>query len=380
MSEAPEAWKKYLAWLRLYVAVSPESAEDAWKVAQCFDAVKPEDQIPGHFYRYAHDNSLIAFKADGSGQWYPSGQMPEGFDPARVVELPDFLVKNLRDELVSLLNAALENAPDHQQIAEKIEIINNLHTADRAARLLASLLTTLRQVAESGAAKVEFLEQAANQMVGKELLAGKVTGRDAAGVVFMSAMAKQLAQMDEKTCLAIVTRMLNIAAGSTEELGAAMLKECIRLNLKEQIAGALSALQSTGNEIVKQAQAGTYPEGHPEYCLEIYYGGILQAIPYLLSAQDNYTFLKNAPGLTEDEREIFAQREEATEERAVRLRYALLFATGDLDQSRLRSMQGYTRFLLKQDRKKADEFVRQTIEYQFFYPRNFVSVLTGESA
>jgi hypothetical protein len=270
MPESPLAWKKYLAWLRLYVAESPETAEDAWKVAQCFESVKPENRMPGRFYRAADDGSLIAFKADGSGQWYPSGQTPEGFDPARVVNLPDFAVKTLREELVSLLSAGLDNAPNRQQIAEKIEIIENLQTAEREASLLASFRGTLRQVPENAAAKVESLERAANQMVGKELLEGKVTGRDTAGVVFMSAMAKQLAQTDEKTCLGILARLLEIPAGSTEELGAAMLKECFRLNLKQQIAAALRAIENSGNEIVKQAQEGTYPDGHPEYCLEIY--------------------------------------------------------------------------------------------------------------
>jgi hypothetical protein len=159
-----------------------------------------------------------------------------------------------------------------------------------------------------------------------------------------------------------------------------MMKDCFKLNMKDQIAAALSALESSGNAIVKQAQAGAYPEGHPEYCLEIYYGSILQAIPYLLSAQDNYFFLKNAPNLTDDEKEIYAQRNDATEERAVRLNNALLYAAQDVDQSRLRAKQAYARYLLTQDKKKADEFVRQTIMYEFFYPSNFASVLTGETA
>ena len=380
MQDLPAAWKQFNAYLRLYVAVTPESAEQSWRQAKCFDAIRPEDRTPGHYYRFHDDDSLIEFKPDGSGQWHPADQLPDGFDPARVVDVPAFPVKSLRDELLSLLNGALENSSDCEQITEKIAIISNLSMPERAARLLAGFRGALQQVPETVAAKMQFLEQAASQMVGRELPAGKVHGRDTAGVLFISALAKQLAALNEKVCLAILAGLLKVQAGSMEELGAIMMNECWHLNLKPQVSEALSQLQSSGNGIVKQAQEGAYPDGHPEYCLEIYYGGILQAIPYLLSAQDNYFYLRNASNLTEDEQEIYAQRQEATEERTVRLNNVLLYAAQDVDQSRLRAKQVYIRSLMKTDTQKAEEATRQAIEFEFFYPRNFRSVLIGNPA
>ena len=379
MAELPDAWKRFNAYLRLYVAVTPESGEESWRRARRFEAIPIEDRIPGHYYRFGNDGDLIEFKADGSGQWHPAGQAPEGFDTARVIDVPEIAVKSLREELVSLLSEALQDSPDREQIEERIDTIRNLPTAERAARLLASFRDALRLVSETGTARVQFLEQAANQMVGKELLAGKVHGRDTAGAVLISALTQQLAQLDDKVCLGILTWLLKVPAGSMEELGVAMLRQCWQFNLKQQVAAALNALQASGNGIVKTAQEGAYPEGHPEYCLEIYYGSILQAVPYLLSAQDNYFLLKAAPNLTEEELEIFAQRQEATEERAVRLNNALLYAARDVDQSQLRTKQAIIGGLLKTDAKKAEAMVRQTIEFEYFYPRNFHSILIGES-
>ena len=59
---------------------------------------------------------------------------------------------------------------------------------------------------------------------------------------------------------------------------------------------------------------------------------------------------------------------------------ALVYAVSDVDLSRLREKQAFVAHLMTLDVKKADAFVRQTIDYEYFYPTNFRDILTGQQS
>ena len=380
MDRHDQPWRRYIAFLRLYAAITPEDGESAWQFARRFDALSLVEKSPGHWYRCADDNSLIEYKTDGSGQWHRDGKLPVDVDPATVVALPLFEVKSLRDEMIEILRRVPDQQTNHGEAAELMRIIDDLPSAERAARLLASLRGTLAQVPDDVARKVEFLQQAARQLNGPELLAGKARGRDVAGLLFISALAGALTSLELPLQLDILGRLSTLPAGSIEELGVQMLKYCWSRNLREPVLAALAALRSNGDAILDQARQGNYPEGQAEFALDIFYGSLLQALPSYLSLEGNYHLLSTVPGLTEEDKEAFEQKAEAAEERTVRLSNALVYAVSDVDLSRLREKQAFVAHLMTLDVKKADAFVRQTIDYEYFYPTNFRDILTGQQS
>ena len=123
---------------------------------------------------------------------------------------------------------------------------------------------------------------------------------------------------------------------------------------------------------------GMYPEGEPELQLEIYYGSLLKAMPYLLAAAKGYHQLSVMPNLSEDDREAFAHKYGTADEKAVRVLTALYFAVLDVDGSRLAEQRGFVQSLLKVDRKKAEGLVTELVDLQFFYPPAYKALLMGD--
>jgi hypothetical protein len=372
---------RYSAYLRLYVAWTPESAETAWQDMHRFERLGDEQKQPGHWYRYAGSAGLIEVTPDGSGQWHQDGKLPDGVEPAAVIEIPAAEpVPTLLDEMLAILKRVPKTAPHHAETVEMIQVLKDLPTPERAARLVKNFQSTLATVPASADEQIRFLRQASQQMVGTELLTGKVRGYDVAGVLIVTAIAEAMAAADPQTCSAVLTKAAAQEVGSLAELGSRVMQDCWWRKMEEKVTAGLDSLRSEGERIVRSAQQGVYPEGHPELALDMYYGGLLQAIPYLLAAEEGYHKLKHAPNLTEDDRGGFAHKSETAEEKLVRIRTALLYAAQDVDLSRLRGKQAEVRELLRTDRQKAEALVSEIINLEFFYPLNFRSVLLGEPA
>ncbi|MDQ2839496.1 MAG: hypothetical protein M3Y72_00320 [Acidobacteriota bacterium] len=372
---------RYSAYLRLYVAWTPESGEAAWQNAHHFERLSDEQKQPGHWYRCEGLAGLIEVTSDGSGQWHQDGKLPEDVDPGTVIEIPAAEpAPTLLDEMIALLKRVPKTAPHYAETVEMIEVLKDLPTPERAARLVKSFQNTLATVPAVAEEQIRFLRQASQQMVGTELLAGKVRGYDVAGVLIVASIVEAMAVTDPQTCSAVLTKAAALEVGSLAELGSRVMQDCWWRKMQDNVTVGLDSLRSEGEKIVRSAQQGLYPEGHPELALDMYYGGLLQAIPYLLAAEEGYQKLKHAPNLTEDDAEAFAHKSETAEEKLVRIRTALLYAAQDVDLSRLRRKQAEVRELLRTDRPKAEALVSEIINLEFFYPLNFRSVLLGEAA
>ncbi len=86
MSITPEGKvHRYNAYLRLYVALSPQHGELGWQRTQWFEALPEEQKQPGHWYRYEGFEGLTEVRVDGSGEWHKDGKLPQGVDPKTVV-------------------------------------------------------------------------------------------------------------------------------------------------------------------------------------------------------------------------------------------------------------------------------------------------------
>jgi hypothetical protein len=373
----------YSAYLRLYVEWTPEHGESAWQQAQQFEQLSQEQKMPGHWYRYEGEDGLIEVQADRSGEWHGDGKLPEGVDAASVVVIPrGRAVPGLQDRLVAMLEGLPKEAPsdtaNRAEIEEMIAMVRDLPSATRAQRLVKNFQKTLASVPAVAEEQVRFLRQASQQMVMKDLLAGRVRGYDVAGVLLIAAIAEAVAATDAQMCVAMMTKAAGLEVRELAESGARVIDDCWWRGMPEKVTAALDSLRSTGEGMIRSAQEGRYPEGHPEMLLDIYYASLLQAVPYMLAAEEGYHKLMMAPKLSQEDKERFAHKAETAEEKLVRLDEALLYATLDVDLSRLRGKQAEIRALVKTDREKAEALAFETINLQFFYPLNFKSVLMGD--
>lgn len=372
---------RYSAFLRLYVAWTPEHGEAAWQDAHQFERLSDEQKQPGHWYRYKGTTGLIEVQADHSGEWHADGKLPEDVDPGSVIEIPaGEPVPTLLDEMVAILRRLPKTAPNHSEVAETIAFLKDLPMPERAARLVRNFQNTLATVPALAEEQMRFLRQASQQMVGKELLAGKACGYDVAGVLIVAAIAEAIAATDPQTCSKVLAKAAALEVGALAELGSHVIADCFWRDMQEKVTAGLDSLRSQGERIIRSTQEGLCPEGQPELVLDIYYGGLLQAVPYLLAAEEGYHQLLHAPNLSEDDADAFAHKAETAEEKLVRMREALLYAAQDVDLLRLRSKQAEVRALSKMDPAKARALVREIIELEFLYPLNFTSVLLGEEA
>ena len=379
--EAEDPAHRFGAYRRLYAAMSPDEGETAWQTAHRFDRLSDEQKQPGHWYRFPGEIGLIEVQADRSGEWHADGILPDGLDPASVIEIPQGdPAPSLLDEMVAILSAAPATAPNHAEVEETIAYLKDLPTPDRAARLAKSFQKTLATVPAIAEDQLRFLRQASQQMVGTELLAAKACGRDVSGVLMIAAIAEAVAAADPQTCVKLVVKSAGLEVGSCDELGSHFIEDCFWRGLQDKLIAGLDSLRSQGETILRSAREGVYPEGHPELVLDIYYGGLLQAVPYLLAAEEGYHKLSLAPDLADDDRDAFAHKAETAEEKLVRMTEALLYAAQDVDLSQLRRSQAEVRWLLQKDAAKAKSRVHEIIDLEFLYPPNFASVLTGENS
>ena len=365
---------RYNAYLRFYVAWSPQSAEASWQEAHRFDCLSDDQKQPGHWYRYAGSPGLIEVQADHSGEWHSDGKLPGDVDPASVIEIPAFeAVPTLQEEMASILNSV----PCTTQTQEMLTVLRDLPTPDRAARLAKNFQNVLLTVPAVAEEQLRFLRQASQQMVGTELLAGKACGYDVAGILLIAAIAESVASTDPQTCSAMLSKAATLEVGAMAELGSRVIQDCWWRNKQQEVTAGLDALRSQGEKTIQSARQGLYPEGHPELILDVYYGSLLQAVPYLLGAEEGYHKLTCAPSLTSDDAARFAHKAETAEEKLVRMRTALLYAAQDADLSRLHAKQAEIAVLRAADPAKGNARVNEIIDLEFFYPPAFRSVLWG---
>jgi hypothetical protein len=237
----------------------------------------------------------------------------------------------------------------------------------------------LAEVPDVAEEKVRFLRKASQCMVGTELLEGRATGYDAAGVLIVEAIAEQLLG-NEAVCRTVLANAAARPAHATAEMAALMIDDCWYRGLGDKITAALDMLRQRGEQVVEEARKGAYPDGHPEMTLDIYYGGILQAIPYLLAANAGYTKLSHAP-VGPEERARYQKKANTSEEKLVRLRTALLYAVSDVDLSQLYDKQARVAAVLRTgDKDHAEALVHEIIDLEYFYPSTFRSVLLGPAS
>ncbi|MEO6982673.1 MAG: hypothetical protein ABI072_06105 [Edaphobacter sp.] len=371
---------RFNAYLRLYVSTMPQAGEDTWRANEQFERLGAAAKEPGHWYRFAGLAGLIEVDADRSGEWHPDGVLPEGVDPALVVHVPEGEpAPTLLDHMTSILREVPETAPNYAQVMELLATLKDLGSPERSGRLVRSFQQTLATVPAVAEEQLRFLGQASQQMVGQELLAGKARGYDAAGMLLIAAIARAVADGDPKLCTELLAKARTWELVAIDEMASRLIEECWYRGLAAKLTAAFDAIRHDGEAVIASAREGLYPEGHPELVLDIYYGSVLQAVPYLLAAHTGYYKLSKALA-PPDDIEGFAHKANTAEEKLIRLTTALLYAVRDVDLAQLRDKQARIAAVLRAgDREHAEALVNEIIDLEFFYPPRFRSVLLGDA-
>jgi hypothetical protein len=370
---------RFSACLRMYVSGVPEGRELAWREAQLFDRLPLSSRLPGTFYRYQSETSVIEFRADGSGQFHADGKLPAEVDPSRVVVIPDGgPVPTLMEEMLSLLGQVTEPKESADWAADLAATLKNLASPARSLRLVQGFQAVLAKASGSAKSQLEFLRPAALKMVESDLLLGRVTAPDACGLLMLTALAEAVAAQDEELCAKIVEKAATRSSAELGELGAGTLDDCWLRGLTSQVTAALDIMRSRGEGILRDAQRADYTKVPAEQLLGIYYGQLLQAVPWFIGAEGGYHQLQTIPGLDAETLAAFAHKAETAEEKLVRLWNALLYAVRDSDLSQLHGRQGYLKHILPEQQDRAKQFVFETIQLNYFYPPIFEKILLGE--
>jgi hypothetical protein len=380
MSDSAQwAMHHFLGFLRFYVAITPQSAEELWQMMNRFEQRPSSGSGPIHWYRYAGELHLTEIRPDRSGQWHADGKLPEGVDPSSVVVIP--LVRpipTVLDNLLSILRQIPANAPNREQTTAMMQTIEELGTPQSAARLARDLQMRLAEMPSVAEEQIRFLEQVSERMLRAELHEGRVRGSDVAGLLMVREFARTVAWVNPQACAGMLSDAVMLKLSEIEDLATFMLQICWNGGLSEQLRQALDWLRGQGDKAIETARLGMYPDGEQELQLEIYYGSLLKSLPYLLAAMKGYYKLSKMPNLSEDDREVFARRHGTADEKAVRVLTALYFAVLDVDGSRLAEQRAFVQSLLKIDRKKAEGLVNELVDLQFFYPPAYKPLLMGD--
>jgi len=360
--------------LRYYVCTLPAMAEAGRRRHLSFEKLSPEQRAPGHWYHFAGDPGLIEVRGDGSGQWHPDGVLPEGVDKSYLVEVPLIDAPHLlRDELIAAIDSD-EQAASDAQLKEVREHVTELGSPAGEKHLAVEFQRVLSTIADIPEEKLRFLQHAAKQVLRRELMHGRATGVDAAALLMFHAVAKQLAQTPD-ILLAVAGQMASHEVSSLDELASVVIRDCWNRGLQEQATAALDELRQQGEGVIAQARDTSSVEGDPRLVLPYFYGGLLEALPYLLACYDGYDTLCHAP-CAADEKTRYMKRRNTSEEKVVRLRDALLHAVRDRDLSELFSRQAFLRALEQEGKlDQVEDFIHDLIDLKFYYPPLFRSVL-----
>lgn len=368
------------AMMRFYVSHSPAAAEAIWQSRQQFERLPEEKKQFGHWYRYPGPGGLIEVRTDGSGQWHANDSLPEGTDPSLVVDVPaGEPVPTLMDTMAAIVREYPKEVPEAAQVAAIPDRFEDLGLPDRAMRMVMGFQQTLASIPADAGKQLQWLHHTSRQMVEEDLVAGKVTGDEVAGVLVITAIGEAIGPANPK-CAAILKMITGWKVVALDELAMAFVEGCWHFGMVDTATTALDAVRSAGEDRLQTALEGAYLNEPGERVLDIYYAMLLQAIPYFLAASNGYYKLSHAK-LGPDDLRVFKKKANTAEEKLVRLMTALQYAVTDVDLSRFEELRARVRAALAAgDKDKADSMVRNVVDLEFFYPPAFKAILRGERA
>jgi hypothetical protein len=250
----PSEWAvhRVSTFLRFYVAMSPQAAEELWQTVHQFEQRTSFGSGPTRWYRFAGQTDLVEIGENRSGEWHADGKLPEGVDPSSVVEIPEIEpVPTVLDNLMFVLREVPADAPNREQTAEMIQTITDLGNPASAARLAKNLQNRLTEVPCVAEEQIRFLEQVSERMLRAEMHEGKVRGDDVAGLLTVREIARTFAWINPPGCAALLRDAAKLELSEICDMARQMIGACWRAGLRVQVEQALDWLRSQGEQTIE---------------------------------------------------------------------------------------------------------------------------------
>ena len=358
------------ALARFYLVIDPASAESRWRASVEYDLLPEDHRAPNHIYRFARGSGVIVYDADRNGQFFK--EMPPGIDPATIVDVP--AVANV-PSLASVIAAQLERAGAS---AHASALGSNIVAVAEPAQPRRALDAFRQEISPALGAGIDGLRSELDSLAdgyAGTLLEARNTGRDAAAVRLLAAMAREIDAADR-----ILERALSRDASSLEETSVMFERDAIMRGFGEQVFAAAEKLRKDADTAVETAREGAFPPGHPELALTIFYTALFAAALRVQAARIGYIILGLNPAIDERARTRFKTNENVAEEKLMRITTALLYAIKDITGAGANAARAEIEALKAQGKTEEADARLTDIINAFDYPRTFRRLLGGDPA
>ena len=365
----------FAALQRLLLVVDPDYGESGWQVAHSFLLLPSDKQSANHWYR-GRGSGFIHVDENLNGQFVK--ELPVDVDPASVIDLPPAQYPTVLETMKSLL-PKFENGrrPEFEsRLNELTKTAAPTHAQEHVRKFQFLAQAALMASQET---LLTYLRKQADFHYQEGMIKGSVTGTEAAAALLIQKLAEAIT--GKGAAAAVFQRLVSSHVISMEQLSAYMVRDCILNGFSQQADEVLAAVLREGNGLVEGAREGLHPIGHPEMMLDLYYFALLGAAPYLRAAMVGYEVAAMNPALNDANRQTYATRANAAEEKLVRVSDAIMFAVKDLDGSESRVKRAQIQeALAAEDDDKAQGLAMEAVDLKLFYPKPFKQVLLRPDA
>lgn len=367
---------EFSALLRCYLIRRPADAEAvAWAVRDV-RALPPEKFKNERWFQRENESGIIHIDEQRNGQWFDV--VPHGVDPESIVCIPKGSAKPTLLERMQGISDQLALVKPKSGIKALVRRLDKLSQPTHPLDLLAAFgglgIIALNRGPD---ALLAYLSDCASR-VNDILLDGQLTGCEAGAILLIDSLVKEiftysnnfLHMQDHEFC-GLLSHLLSPGIQSIEEMAQRFVHTCFQLGLSSDTLTAIDRLRRKGDEMVRYAQRGLYPD-QSDLILPFYYLQIFLAAIYFNAASAAYETLSLVKSESDAQRSQFKRLANACEEKHVRLSTAMLYALDDLKSQGLNFvLNEFKRLIANGKIEAAESLAMSYIELNLYYPRPF---------
>ena len=360
----------YTALQRLWVTLDPASAELRWQQEFAFFQLPDALKAPGHWYRHQDSSGYIHYLPSGDAGEFLT-ELPAGLDPASVVVIPrvsGFPSIAHQMKTILLATVAVQGEANVQRMVADIDELKSATHAGRVKSLFAGEGFSLQVSGKEAVAA--FLAQQSQAFSTSELQANRVTGFEAAAVMLLHAIHRQLLTASPAPPANLFSKMFDpTGVTSLPEMAARFIHDCYASGMADAVDQAIDNIRIDGDATLTASRALPQNGLDAGVYLDSYYAGLQQAAVRYFAVRWAWQSVLVVAGLSGQQRQRAEKRVNAVEEKLVRCETAIMFSVRNLDGSRYREQQHQIRDAKAAgDDKKAAALLANAFDSQLFYP------------
>ena len=263
-------------------------------------------------------------------------------------------------------------------IADMDELRSPEH-AGRIKRMVAGDAFDLLKSSKQAIA--DYLAQKFHSFSIGELRANKVNGVEAAAMMLLHSLHRQLSAAAPPPPANMIPKMFDgSGVSSLPEMTARFIHDCYAAGMGNAASQAIDDIRVGGDATLEASRSLQPGELDPGVYLDAYYAGLQQAALRFLAVRWGWQSVLVFAGLTSEDRKRSEKRVNSAEEKLVRCQTALMYAVKDLDGSKYREQQQAIRDARAAgDEKKAAAILSNVFDSVFFYPQALKEVMSNWS-